>query len=94
MLRVVLRKPWFSRMRKYPIGTVFIRSRIYDEGAWYNYNAPGVGTGMVYFANSVHNVITEEQSLLVAIRKRERENHLLKMKEMGYIFPPDESDEY
>jgi|APSaa5957512535_1039671.scaffolds.fasta_scaffold139657_2 hypothetical protein len=88
MLRVVLRKPWRSRMRVYPIGTVFIRGRMHmhDDGAWYNYDAPGVGTGMVYFANSVHNVITEEQALLVALRRRDREEHLLKMTEAGHIF--------
>jgi hypothetical protein len=94
MLRVVLRKPWRSRMRIYPIGTVFTRGRMHDEGAWYTYDAPGVGTGMVYFANSVHNVITEEQVLLVALRRRDREEHLLRMQEIGYIFIPDESDVY
>ena len=89
MLRVVLRKPWCSRMREYPIGTVFIRQSIHEEGAWYTYDAPGVGTGMVYFADIVHQIITEEQQMLITLRAKDRRNHLIAAIAAGHIFLPD-----
>jgi hypothetical protein len=77
-------------MKKYPIGTVFIRQSVHEDGAWYTYDAPGVGTGMVYFADKVHHVITEEEQLLIARRAKDRRNHLIAAIAAGHIFLPDE----
>jgi len=83
MLRVTLKRPWRSpRGKLYPVGSEFKKirsSRVNSpgrDGSWYDFKIPGISYGFVFFSDSVHRFLTEEDLKMNLIREKKKREHL------------------
>jgi len=83
--RATLKADWRSpRGRLYPTKTVFIlNKRLKDiDSTIYDFSSPGIGRGIVVLSNTIFKQLTKEEKHIQAIRKKEREEHIRKTKDL------------
>ena len=83
--KATLKKPWRSHRGKlYPSGSTFKLDKRLEEvdSAIYNFNAPGVGYGIVVLPNDIFKILTEEEENIRKLRKKMIDEHIKKTSDL------------